>query len=185
DISPIPLDYLKSIGAFPITQLMELDEKQFTGQFISSTILTTKSIQSNNSQVRFIKTNDEIRRSVRALPPQSNCGIDLKAFATDAELRKWFELLLALACDGDEKSNESTICEEASKALVYIIDQKTSSFAEKLSFIDKYIFENKHPALIEQFFIELNEKVTLLSWIEVMCDDDDSKPDKATSYKIS
>ncbi|CAF1635558.1 unnamed protein product [Didymodactylos carnosus] len=102
----------------------------------------------SNIERDLLKTNDEIRRSVRALPPQSNCDIDLKAFATDAELRKWFELLLALPCDGDEKSNEPTICKEASKALVYIIDQKTSSFAEKLSFIDKYIVENKHPALI-------------------------------------
>ncbi|CAF0824036.1 unnamed protein product, partial [Didymodactylos carnosus] len=254
EISPIPLDYLKSIEAFPSTQLMELDEKQFTGQFISSTILAhidfhneinsieqlksgslngsisfdfhpntfqqlfhiieqlaTRKTQDSNTVILhmltvclrlftthlkflcivksnverdLLKTNDEIRKFVRALFSQSDSSIDLKAFATDDELRKWFELLLTLACDGDEKSDESIICKEASKALVYVIDQKTSSFAEKLSFIHKYIVENKHPVLIEQLFIELNKKVTLLSWIEVLCDDDDSKPDKTTAYKI-
>ena len=34
------LDYLKSLDVYPNSQLMEIDEQLFTGQFISSIILS-------------------------------------------------------------------------------------------------------------------------------------------------
>ncbi|CAF1599934.1 unnamed protein product [Rotaria magnacalcarata] len=101
---------------------------------------------------------------------QDSFNIDLTIFASDIELQKWFDLLLALACDDENKNSESiTICSEASKALIYILTLKSTSIIEKLSFIHKYIINNKYHVLIEQLFIELNKTDTILNWIEILC----------------
>ncbi|CAF5156400.1 unnamed protein product, partial [Rotaria sp. Silwood1] len=57
----------------------------------------------------------------------------------------------------------------ASKCLIQILNKKTSSFTEKLSFIHQYVSENKYYILIEELLIEFNTNITLLNWIEVLC----------------
>ncbi|CAM4818443.1 unnamed protein product [Rotaria magnacalcarata] len=113
---------------------------------------------------------------------QDSFNIDLTIFASDIELQKWFDLLLALACDDENKNSESiTICSEASKALIYILTLKSTSIIEKLSFIHKYIINNKYHVLIEQLFIELNKTDTILNWIEILCD---HKSEKREAFTI-
>ena len=93
-------------------------------------------------------------------------------------MKKWFELLLNLACN--ENSEQIIISTEASKALINVINIQTSSFDEKLSLIHKYIIENKYPILIKQFLIELNKTETLLNWIDILCDENN----KSTALDI-
>jgi hypothetical protein len=104
------------------------------------------------------------------------CAVKLNL---DDDLEKWFAVLLKLACD--EKLDYKAICREASKALIYVIEKKQSSFIEKLAFIHKYTIEQKYPILTEQLLLELNRKVTLLNWINMLCDD---KPEKITAMTI-
>ncbi|CAF3541029.1 unnamed protein product [Rotaria sordida] len=146
-------------------------------QFICAT-------KSNVARELLTKIDDEIIKTSQDSSTESmDNNIDLTTFLSDDELRKWFDVLLKLACD-DDKSESTTMCTEASKALVYIMDLKVTSFTEKLSFIHKYIIENKYQTLVEQFFIELNQTVTLFNWIEILCNDNDNKPEKAEALKV-
>ena len=95
---------------------------------------------------------------------------DLTVYASDTDSQKWVDLLLTLACNDTNQSESIVIRREASKALVYAISFKSSSFAEKLSIIHQHIMENKDDILIEQFFLELNKRETLLDWIETLCE---------------
>jgi hypothetical protein len=249
NITSISLDYLKSIGSYPNSELMKLDEKLFTGQFISSIILshidldndiyTNKQLKNGSVESSFslefhpdtfkqlfdmieqlsmiltqhanamvfhtlivclklftthlkflcaIKPNLDrdlltTNNKIRQLSDSKN-NFDLTIFTIDNDLTKWFELLLKLACEEDQKSERIMICKEASKAFVYIIDQRTSSFLEKLSFMHQYIMENQHPILTKEFLIEMNKKEILLRWIEVLCENRYNELDRITAMKI-
>jgi hypothetical protein len=112
------------------------------------------------------------------------CGIDSTSSVDDAKLKTLFDLLLEFASDYDDQAEQTTLCKESSKALIYLLHKTTSSFSEKLSFIHKYIFENKHRVLTEQLWLELNKKATMLCWIEVLCDGNGSDSEKATALSI-
>ncbi|CAF4213320.1 unnamed protein product, partial [Rotaria sordida] len=180
------VNYLKSIGSYPNTQLLNLNKELFTGQFISSIILshidienqinlftkqsklssiscefhpntfkylfniieqltTTSLLQSNHTVIhilniclRLFTTHLQILSDIKI-----DNQIDLTTYIIDDELKKWFELLLKLVCN--ENFEQLTICKEASKALINVINIQTSSFDEKLSLIHQYIIENKYP----------------------------------------
>ncbi|CAF5044456.1 unnamed protein product, partial [Rotaria sp. Silwood1] len=141
-------------------------------------------MKSNVARELLTKLDDEIIKTSQESSTESmDNNIDLTTFASNDELRKWFDLLLKLACD-DDKSKSTTMCREASKALIYVMDLKVTSFTEKLSFMHKYIIENKYETLIEQFFIELNNTVTLLKWIEILYDNNDNESEKIEALKV-
>ncbi|CAF4263498.1 unnamed protein product, partial [Rotaria sordida] len=206
------VNYLKSIGSYPNTQLLNLNKELFTGQFISSIILshidienqinlftkqsklssiscefhpntfkylfniieqltTTSLLQSNHTVIhilniclRLFTTHLQILSDIKI-----DNQIDLTTYIIDDELKKWFELLLKLVCN--ENFEQLTICKEASKALINVINIQTSSFDEKLSLIHQYIIENKYPILIKRFLIELNKHEILFNWIDILCDE--------------
>ncbi|CAF3228303.1 unnamed protein product [Rotaria sp. Silwood2] len=141
-------------------------------------------MKSNIGRNLLTKIDDEIIKVSQDSSIESTNNINLTTFASDDELRKWFDFLLILAFDDDNKSEPTTLCREASKALIYVMDLKVKSFTEKLSFIHTYIIENKYHALVEQFFIELKKKVTLLSWIEILCSDNNNKPEKIGALTV-
>ncbi|CAM4793210.1 unnamed protein product [Rotaria magnacalcarata] len=121
--------------------------------------------------IRLFKTHLQCFSAVKSeITEDLVTNVDLTIFASEAELQKWFDLLLKLACDDDNKSETIEIRGEASKALIYVMNLKSTSFTEKLSFIHKYVIENKYHILIEQLFIELNKTDTLLNWIDFFCD---------------
>ncbi|CAF4632699.1 unnamed protein product [Rotaria sp. Silwood1] len=252
----IGLDYLKSIGAYPNTQLLTIDKKLFTGQFISSIILahidfdnenysmeqfnngsvnssfsfdfhpdtfkqlfqiieqlTVKTKLESNPTTKFIltvcvrlftthlkfyhslksninkdlfSTNDKWSQSTLWNRFQSSSNdVNLTIFATEIDVQQWFELFFTMASnDDDNQFQSSVLCKEATQALIYLLDKTTSSFIEKLSFIHRHIFENKHHELVKKLWLELNRKVTLLSWIEVLCDEKEHKMDKSTGFTI-
>ncbi|CAF3583974.1 unnamed protein product, partial [Rotaria sp. Silwood2] len=206
----LSIDYLKSIGSYPNTQLLNLNEELFTGQFIASIILSHIDIENQinlftkqtklssiscefhpntfkylfdiieqlttillsnrtvthilNICLRLFTTHLQILSDVK-----TDDHTDLTTYIIDDELQKWFELLLKLACN--ENSEQFTICEEASKALINVINIQTLSFDKKLSLVHQYIIENKYPILIKQFLIELNKNEILLNWVNVLCDE--------------
>ncbi|CAF4787472.1 unnamed protein product, partial [Rotaria sp. Silwood1] len=121
-------------------------------------------------------TNDDIIK-----PVSINQDIDLNEFIHDNDLQTWFDTLLILACRDDEKLEQITICRQASKALMQILNKKMSTFTEKLSFIHKYIIENKHLILINELVVELNKNTTLLCWIELLCN---NKSENITALNI-
>ncbi|CAF0744045.1 unnamed protein product [Didymodactylos carnosus] len=131
-----------------------------------------------------LATNEDMKKTVTVQSSASNKEINLSEFATNDELRTWFDTLLMLACSRDGKQQQTVISREASKALIHVLDKYVPTFTDKLSFIHKYIFENKHPILIEQLITELNTNATLLSWIEVLCDNDDNKLEKRAAFNI-
>ncbi|CAM4811668.1 unnamed protein product [Rotaria magnacalcarata] len=111
-------------------------------------------------------TEDELIKVTQDISNENADNIDLSTFVNNDELSKWSDILLQLACD-DQKSERAIMCKEASKALIYVMHLKATSFTENLSFIHKYIIENKHPILVEQFITELNRTVTLCNWVEI------------------
>ncbi|CAF4718237.1 unnamed protein product, partial [Rotaria sp. Silwood2] len=121
-------------------------------------------------------TNNDIIK-----PVSINQDIDLNEFIHDNDLQTWFDTLLIIACRDDEKLEQITICREALKALMQILNKKMSTFTEKLSFIYKYILENKHFILINELLIELNKNTTLLCWIELLCN---NKSETITALNI-
>ncbi|CAM4807592.1 unnamed protein product, partial [Rotaria magnacalcarata] len=122
-----------------------------------------------------LKTNVNIKNHLEFDHSSQTKRINLSDFATNDELKKWLHLLLTLVCIENKRPEENIICKEASKAITYILDKYFSSFIQKLAFIHKYIIENEHDLLIEELLIELNSTLTLLCWIEVLCENDDSK----------
>ncbi|CAF2919893.1 unnamed protein product [Rotaria sp. Silwood2] len=144
-------------------------------------LCSAKSNLDNNLLTR----NDEVIKVVQSsITSSSNTDLDLTAFATDDQLQKWFETLLKLACIDDGKPEQVIICRQASKALLYIFDVRTSSFIEKLSFIHKHIMENKHSVFVEQLCKELTKNIVLLSWIETLCKGNADESEKNTAFKI-
>ena len=119
-----------------------------------------KDLLSTNEQIKIVTSCDEL---------QLNNKIDLTRFGTNEEVTKWFQLFLKLASHNSEKFEEKIISKEASKALIYIIDQEALSLKDRLALVDKYIIKNQQYTLIEHFFSEANKSIILFSWIEVLC----------------
>ena len=236
------MNFLKSVGVYPTTQLMQLNKRLFTGQLIASVILTyiginhqIKSDEQSNHQSeqepfsfefhpqtyqilfdiikqlstplskenstpvivymlnicvrlfvthlkylstvhlnlhrKLLQTNERIRT---ILPSSPQTNFDLSEFVNEEQLTSWFELFLNLS------HNQSPISEEASKAIVYLIDLRMSSFTERLSFMYRYIVENQHPILIKQFMNELNKNESLLCWIEILRDENSNDQTERT-----
>ncbi|CAF4710126.1 unnamed protein product [Rotaria sp. Silwood1] len=217
----IALEYLKSMEVFPSMQLISLNEKKFTGQFISSILLVhidlhnqlySKSQYERNSidgsfsfefEPETFKYLYEIIEQLIFIQSSSNHHLEyivtvcLRLFTThlkflmasnienfhdflnENDIEKWFTLILKLVLE--DKSEERK--KEASKALIYLIDKQTSSFARTLAFIHTHIMENKHPILIEQLFDKLSKNVFIHQWIEVLCNDHHAE-DKTIAYTI-
>ncbi|CAF4761972.1 unnamed protein product, partial [Rotaria socialis] len=104
-------------------------------------------------------------------------SFDLSTFANTDELTKWFHFFSDLVCR-DTQSESITTRRDASKALIYLVDLKATLFIEKLSFIHKHVMENKYHELVEELLIELNERVTLMNWIELIFNDNEIRPEK-------
>jgi hypothetical protein len=68
--------------------------------------------------------------------------------------------------------------------LIYLVDLKATLFIEKLSFIHKHVVENKYRELVEELLIELNERVTLMNWIELIFNDNEIRPEKNQALSI-
>ncbi|CAF1283378.1 unnamed protein product [Adineta steineri] len=115
-----------------------------------------------------ILTTNHILKDALKSTSSSQENFDWTQFATNTEFDQWYELLLKLACSS-EKQNPTTmiIAKEASQGLVFLLDQKMS-FLDKLSFIYRFILDNKYPTLIECLWTELSKTTTLLCWIEVL-----------------
>ncbi|CAF1258882.1 unnamed protein product [Rotaria sordida] len=215
------LEYLKSMEVFPSTQLISLNEKKFTGQFISSILLVHIDLHNQlHAKLQFergsidgsfsfefepetFKYLYEIIEQLIIIQLSSNHNLEyiliicLRLFTThfkfllasnidnfydflnENDIEKWYTLILKLALD--DKSEERK--KEASKALIYLIDKQTLSFAKTLAFIHTYIIENKYPILIEQLFNKFNKNVFVHKWIEVLCDDRHPE-DKILAYTI-
>ncbi|CAF3840928.1 unnamed protein product [Rotaria sordida] len=123
-----------------------------------------------------LKSNDKVTNMIQSSTiSTSNNQLDLTSFATDDQLQKWFEILLKLICTDNGKPEQATIYSQASKALINILDIQSSSFIEKLSFIHKHIMENKHPVFVKQLYKELTKNYVLLSWIEILCNDNNKE----------
>ena len=136
-------------------------------------LLTThlKFLCSTKSNIVQVLSTTTIGKMIKS-SIKSNKDIDSIIFLTPDDLQKWFDILSKLAFSNNEQFKATTINDEASKALIYIIDQKCSSFIDKLSFIHKYIIENKHPVFAKELILELNRNITLLRWIELLSDND-------------
>ncbi|CAF4352475.1 unnamed protein product [Rotaria sp. Silwood2] len=248
------LDYLKTIGVFPNSQLIRLDEKEFTGPFVASVILahidfynrthsveqfkqnsidssisfefdldtfeqlfhiieqlTATKLKDSNIVVRHILTvclrlfsthlkflctatstldrdlfliSDDWKKIIQTSSTKPKSDIDLSRFLNENKFKLWFDLLLKLTCDDNENLEQITICREASKALICIIDKKVLSFAEKLSFFHTSIIENKYPLLVEQILLELKKNVILVNLIEVLVNDDATKSEQTVASTI-
>ncbi|CAF3581442.1 unnamed protein product [Rotaria sp. Silwood1] len=248
------IDYLKIVGAFPNSRLIRLNEKEFTGPFVASVILShidfyngTHSIEqfkqgSIDSSISFefhmdtfeqlfhiieqltitktkdssivirhiltvclrlftthlkflctvtptldrdlVLTSNEWEKTVKTSSNKPKCNIDLSRFTSDNKFKLWFDLLLKLICNDNENLEQITICREASKALIYIIDKTVSSFIDKLSFFHTSVIENKYPLLIEQIFLELKKNIILLSWIEILINENTNKSEKTVASTI-
>ncbi|CAF0748456.1 unnamed protein product [Adineta steineri] len=202
------LNYLKSINSYPNTELINLTDDLFTGQFISSIILSHIDIENEiNSPIKnfnlssfscefHVNTFKDLFHIIEQLSTiilsQSNNTIihiltvclrlfnthlqilfdhhnDISTYASDIDLKIWFDLLLKLSCT--ENFDNISINKEASKAFINVINIQILSFNEKLSLFHKYVVENKHTILIQQIFMELNKTETLLDWIEILCDE--------------
>ncbi|CAF3050511.1 unnamed protein product [Rotaria sp. Silwood2] len=100
-------------------------------------------------------------------------------FLNENDIEKWFTLITKLVLD--DKLEERT--KEASQALVYLIEKKTSSFSNMLTFIHKHIVENRHPILIDQLLNKVNQQVFIYKWIEILCDDQYTQ-DSALAYTV-
>ncbi|CAF3851773.1 unnamed protein product, partial [Rotaria sp. Silwood1] len=118
--------------------------------------------------------SDEWKKVIQPTSTKPNYHIDLSRFLNDNKFNLWFDLLLKLINNNNENLEQITICREATKAIIYIIDKKVSSFVEKLSFFHTTIIENKYSLLAEQIFPELKKSVILLNWIEILINDDNS-----------
>lgn len=257
DSKSMGLDYLKSIGVYPNTKLFNIEEKQFTGQMISSIILAhvdfdhdnynmeqylngsinssfsfdfnrdtfkllfniieqmiDKTKSENNPTITFILhicvklfvthlkfldslqlnintdlflTNDEWSKSfLWDRFSLLSKDINLNDFATETELQQWFQLFFKMASNDEDVDQLQSIefRKLASQGLIYLLDKTTLSFAEKLSFMHKHIFENKHHQLIEQLWSEFNRKMFLLSWIENLCNENEHKAESRTALSI-
>ena len=202
----VSFNYLKSLGLFPNTQLLELNEQLFTGQLISSIILSYIDIENIiNSPTKQLKLSsisfdfhpdtfkhlfniiEQLTINTTTIHILIIClrlftshlqflsyiksddnQIKLNTYVTDIELKKWFELLLNLV--SNESTEQINICKEASKALIYVINIR-SSITERLSIYHQYIIQNKHSILIEQILLELNKNEILTNWIDFLCDE--------------
>ena len=134
-----------------------------------TTHLKFLSIMKTNVDKDLLSTNEQIKTLTSCDELQLNNKIDLTRFGTNEEVTKWFELFLKLASHNNEKFEEKILSKEASKALIYIIDQEALSLKDRLALVDKYIIKNQQYTLIEHFFSEANKSIILLSWIEVLC----------------
>ena len=203
EVSSLSLDYLKSLNVYPNSQLMEIDEQLFTGQFISSIILThinfDNEIHSNNGSIdssfsfefhsETFKQLFEIIEQLSSHQMNSTIlhilTICLRLFTThlkflcalksnlddsmkNFDLIKWFQIISKLACNEEQL----IICQEASKALIYIINYQASTFSERLFIMHQYILDNQHPILIKELLIEMNREETIVNWIEVLYESD-------------
>ncbi|CAF1253694.1 unnamed protein product [Rotaria sordida] len=128
-------------------------------------------------------TSDEWKKIVQISSIKSKYDIDLSRFLNDNKFNIWFDLLLKLISNDNENLEQIRICQEASKAMIYMLDKKVSSFVEKLSFFHTSIIENKYPLLVKQIFLELKNSVTLLNWIEVLINDDNTN--KSTDKTVA
>ncbi|UJR18238.1 hypothetical protein I4U23_005138 [Adineta vaga] len=218
------IEFLESIGVYPNTQLMKLNKKMFTGQFIAAIILTHIDINQIdvNQQINYdlvqnsfsfefhpntfeilsniiTQLNTILKKDSKSIiismlivclrlftthlkylsasqlnlhrdlfPESSQKNFDLNKFVTEEQLINWFELLLDLSYGQKEVS------EEASKAFIYLLDLRLPSFTEKLSFIHRYVVENKYPILNNQLIFELHKNENLLCWIAILSDENNN-----------
>lgn len=242
---------MKTLGVFPNSTLVHLDEKEFTGPFVASVILThidfysrihsTEQYKMNtiNSSIAFefhgdtfeqlfsiidrlttsppaisnkiveviltvclrlftmhlrflcsaaptvhrdlLSVSDEWKKVVDNSSTKSDSTVDLSKFPTDHQFNQWFNVLLKLI---QQNSKQQILCQEASKALICIMNKIASSFTEKLSFYHKTITENPCPQLLEQVLEELKKNTTLLSWIELLLNDNVNQSDKAIASTL-
>ncbi|CAF3887263.1 unnamed protein product [Adineta steineri] len=145
-------------------------------------ILST--ISRNLPSYPLIVNNEDITTDMDISSTLTDKEFDLCEFETHDILQNWLDTLLILACNEQIKVEEISICQEASKTIIYILNLKAISFTEKLKFIFKYVNENKYPILIEQLLNELNTNISLLNWINVLCDSNNEESEKIASFKI-
>ena len=196
----ISWDYLKSLNIYPNSTLNELNPTIFTGQFISSIILSLIDIENalHPEQIKISSISSEFHPDtfqtlfhlIEQCTPSSSSNPTLHHILTVclrlfcSHLQLLFQSKLELIKKNDVQtwfdfllnlisSNHSEqIVLEASKALVNVINIQASSFNEKLLCFYQFIQEKKYPIFIEQLFLELNKTEFLIDWISNLCDKD-------------
>lgn len=91
-------------------------------------------------------------------------SINLIDYISNEGQDQWLKFLFQLIIKKDSQS----IVREASKALIHVLNLQ--SIPNKLTFIHQQIQDNKHPILIEEFFIELNRNITVSNFIKTFND---------------
>ena len=190
------LDYLKSINSYPTTELIKLDEKIFTGQFLSSIILSHIDIENEINSPKLSSISTEFHSDtfkylfniIEQLTVSSELNktmnqiltICLRLFTTHLQFLSDIKSDDQKNYVTDEESTKwfelllklaSNENKQASKALIHVLNILKPSFSERLSLIHQYIIKDKHPILIKELFIELNKHEILLNWIEILCDE--------------
>ncbi|CAF4891601.1 unnamed protein product [Rotaria sp. Silwood1] len=155
------IEYLKLIEAYPNTQLITINKKKFTGQFICSILLV------------HIDLHNQFHAKSKFERGSINGSF---SFELEAETFKYlFEIIEQLTIKREKK--------EASQALTYLIEKQTLPFGEMLTFIHKHIIENRHPILIDQLLNKLNQQVFIYEWIEILCDNQHTQ-DRTLAYTV-
>lgn len=91
---------------------------------------------------------------------------DSKEYINDDELKVWFDLLLKLISNENEKEITKEVC----KCFISIIHLRSLSIVDELDLFYEYLIENKSSILIEEILNELNKNEFLLNWIKCLCD---------------
>jgi len=192
----ISWDYLKSLNIYPNSTLNKFNSTIFTGQFISSIILSHIDIENELHPEQISSVSSEFHPNTfqtlfhlieQCIPSSSSnptllhiLTVCLRLFCSHLQLlfrskltlikendvQTWFDFLLNLISSNDSEQ----IVREASKALVNVINIQASSFSEKLLCFYQFIQEKKYPIFIEQLFLELNKTEFLTDWISNLCD---------------
>ena len=167
----------------PLTfqQLFSIIER-FSADATSSATKTTNFILT--VCLRLFKTHLQSLSTVDSkLDKDSNSPIDVSRYATADQIQQWFTLLLQLA--SDEQADRSSLCRDASQALLCVIHLQTSSFVDKLLLLHQYLVEHTRPILVEQCLIELKKNENLHQWVELLCHDEQKISSVATDVMDS
>ena len=189
----ISLKYLKSIDAFPQTPkntlingqllvsilLSHIDIENEIEQSIKPMNLTSFSYEFHPKtfailfnlleQLTSADSSDILQQilfvCLRLFTRHLQLLVDLQSSINSNEDQDhWLKFLFQLSI----KEDSQFIAREASKALIHVLNLQ--SIPNKLTFIHRQIQDNKHPILIEEFFVELNRNTTVSNLIKSLND---------------
>ena len=104
----------------------------------------------------------------------------LTRYTNHDDLSCWYAVLLKIAMDGN--FNKSQINDRASKALMTVIELRSSTFADRLSVLHRIIIDNKSSSLVKQCFIQLEEYSFVCNWLDSILQEDNNAT--ISSYQV-